>query len=459
MSTIDAAPGAALRVAVVGAGPAGFYSAEAVLKSGLPASVDLFERLPVPFGLVRYGVAPDHQKIKAVTKTFDKIATLPGFRFLGNVEVGRDLTVAELTRHYDAAIFCVGCPAGRPLGVPGESLAGCHTAVDFVGWYNEHPDHRALRVSVDTERAVVVGAGDVATDLIRMLLRNPAELAETDIAPYALDVLRGSAIREVVVLVRRGPAEVRLAQRELEHLDELQDVEVVVERAPVEAAIAEHARLDHLDQKKLEYMLALATRPPRGMPKRVVLRFLVSPIHLEGEERVTRIIVEKNCLVRDASGALRPKSTGETEVIETGLVLGAIGYRGVALPELPFEPRSATFTNEAGRLVVEPSVPLPGLYTAGWIKRGPDGLIGTNRGDAFATVEALLADAREGKLPRPPSEPAALLELLASRGVRTVSYADWQRIDAVERASGKRDGRVRTKLDSVEAMLAALDGR
>lgn len=447
-----------LRVAVVGAGPAGFYTAEALLKhAGLHVEIDLVERLPAPYGLLRYGVAPDHPKIKGISAAYDRIAEDPRVRFLGNVDVGHGIVgVADLASCYDQVVFTIGCETDRHLGVPGEELDGSHPATSFVAWYNGHPDHVALPVNLGSERAVVVGIGDVAMDLARILLRNPDELAPTDITTQALGILRGSRVREVVILARRGPAQAAFAAKELEDIGELEGVDVHVDTAMVRAdldAMDPHA--GH-DRHKLEVLAGLGEKPKTEGNRRLVIRFLASPSEITGEHgRVTGIRVEATELRTDGEGRVSARGTGRFEQIDAGLVVHSVGYRGVPVPGLPFDDAHGTIPNAEGR-VTDGGAVLPGLYVAGWIKRGANGVVGTNKSDAAATVARMLEDLA-GRESRPAAEVSreAIDALLRSRGARVVTWEGWKAIDRVERERGKAAGKVREKLTCFDDLLAA----
>lgn len=450
-----------LRVAIIGAGPSGFYAAEHLQKQDLAVEIDMFDRLPTPFGLVRGGVAPDHQKIKSVTRIYDRIASQPGFRFLGNVEFGRDLSLADLRHHYHAVIFSCGAPTDRALGIPGEELPGSRTATDFVGWYNGHPDYRDLGFDLSAEHVAVVGLGNVAMDVTRILCRTIDELAATDIAPYALEALRESRVRTVHVLGRRGPVQAAFTNPEIKELGEMADADLLVDPAelvldPASRAMLEQAE-DRTAQKNLDTLTAAAAKPPAGKRKRIVMRFCVSPVALEGAGRVERVRMVRNRLEPDGRGGVRAMPTGEEEMIPAGLVFRSVGYRGVALPGLPFDERACVIPSDRGRVRDAAGTSCPGQYVAGWIKRGPSGVIGTNKPDAVETVEHLLADHRQGRLPDPLApDPGAVLELLGARGVRSVSFDDWKRLDALERAEGEKLGRPRVKFTTVPEMLLAL---
>jgi ferredoxin--NADP+ reductase len=428
----------ALRVAIVGSGPAGFYAAGALLGADPPARVDMFERLPTPWGLVRLGVAPDHPKLKTVSKAFERIAERPGFRFLGNVEVGRDVAHEDLARLYDAVVYAVGAQTDRRLGIPGEDLPGSWAATEFVAWYNGHPDYQELDFDLNVERAVVIGVGNVALDVARMLALTPEELGPTDTVDAAIAAICGASIQEIVVVGRRGPAQAAFTTPALAELGELAGADVIVDPADLEGA----EPTDTNSERNLEVLREFAGREPAGKPKRVVLKFFASPVAIHGGERVESIELVRNVLDDDN----RAVPTDERETLSCGLVFRSVGYRGVALPGVPFEERSGVIPNEGGRVA-------PGVYVAGWIKRGPTGVIGTNKKDATETVERLLADLRDA--PRKGTTAEDVDALLDERGVRRVVYAGWLAIDEVERSAGEPLGRPRVKLCTWDELLAA----
>jgi ferredoxin--NADP+ reductase len=440
--------GTGRRAAIVGSGPAGFYAADFLLKAGL--TVDLYERLPAPFGLVRYGVAPDHQTIKRVTAAFERTAKLPGFRLRGHVEVGRDLALEELRRAYHAVVLAYGASSDRRLGVAGEDLRGSHAATAFVAWYNGHPEHADDRYDLDSERAVVVGVGNVALDVARVLVRPPVELAGTDIAGPALAALGQSRIREVVLLGRRGPSEAAFDQGELADIVALPGVEVVVE-GDVSFEVPDGA--EPAVRKNVEYLATLPRVPSATAERRIRLRFLASPVELLGAgERVRALVYEENELVH-SEGRFVARGTGRKHELSTGLVVRSIGYQGLPLPGAPFDVKRGIVPNLLGRVLTHDATRVPGLYVTGWIRRGPTGLIGTNKACAKETVEQLLADLE--LLPAPTHEPAALDAVLAERGVRVIDYPAWRAIDARETERGQAQGKVRDKFTRVEDMLAA----
>jgi ferredoxin/flavodoxin---NADP+ reductase len=453
-----------LRIAVVGSGPAGFYTAGHLLKesevSGQPLDVDMFERLPTPWGLVRSGVAPDHPKIKSVTRIYEKTAAHPRFRFFGNVELGRDISHDELVEHYHAIVYATGSPADRPLGIPGEELTGSHPATDFVGWYNGHPDYNEHDFDLSASRAVVIGNGNVALDVARMLTLTHDELAKTDIADHALELLDASSVREIVVVGRRGPAQAAFTNPELLELGDLEDADVIVDPQELERALeVSDPNMDPTSERNVSVLRDYAERTPTGKSKRVILRFLLSPIELIGEgDGVRAVVMVRNALKATEDGRLRAEPTGETETIEAGLVMRAIGYRGIALPGVPFDEPSATIPNKGGR-VSGPSGPLSGEYVVGWIKRGPSGVIGTNKKDAQETVDALLEDLASGRHLRP-SDPApqAIERLLRGRVPALVTYEGWSEIDRHEQRLGEPHGRPRVKLTRIEELLRVAAG-
>jgi len=448
-----------LRVAVVGSGPAGFYAAGALLGGEPPVEVDMVERLPTPWGLVRLGVAPDHPKLKTVSRAFERIAERPGFRFLGNVEAGRDLTHGDLRRLYDAVIYAVGAQSDRRLGIPGEDLPGSWAATELVAWYNGHPDYQELEFDLSAERVVVIGNGNVAVDVARMLALTPEELAPTDTTDAAIEALCSSGIREIVMVGRRGPAQAAFTPPELIELGELAGADVLVDPADLEldpaseAAVAEDVRA----QRNVDVLREYAARVPSGKPRTLRLRFLLSPVAILGDERVEAIEVVRNRLEPTESGYIRAVATDERETIPCGLVFRSVGYRGVALPDVPFDESRGTIRNDGGRILDEQGQPVPGAYCAGWIKRGPTGVIGTNKKDATETVELLLEDAVAGRLPRTQATAPDVDALLDERGVRRVLHEGWRSIDEVERAAGEKLGRPRVKLCTWDELLAAAE--
>ncbi len=458
-------PDRPLRVAIIGAGPAGYYAADHLLRQdGLTVSVDMFDRLPTPYGLVRFGVAPDHQKIKTVTAAFDKVAAHPRFRFYGFVELGKDLAPADLRENYHQILYATGAQTDRRMGIPGEDLRGSHPATEFVAWYNGHPDYVDYQFDLEQERVAVVGVGNVAVDVARVLCRSAAELATTDIADDALAALRGSRVREVYLLGRRGPAQAAFTNPEIKELGELADADVTARPDEVELDPLSRAELerspDRATTKKVEILQGYALRKPRGKPRTLVIRLLVSPVELVGDAtgRVVAIRLARTELYATPAGTLQACPTDRVEELPVGLVFRSVGYRGVPLPGVPFHDRWGVILNEKGR-VLDPDSPQPvvGEYAAGWIKRGPTGVIGTNKPDAAETVTAMLEDAARGAVLTPAHpEPAAAEALVRQRQPNCFSYADWLRLNEQEVARGRAAGRPRVKFTRVEEMLAAL---
>ena len=449
-----------LQVAVVGSGPSGFYAAEALLKSGQAVRVDMIERLPAPYGLVRYGVAPDHPKLKEAILAYQVIAQLPHFSLLANVNVGRDIEVDELRAHYHAIVFACGAEADRRLGVPGEDLAGSHTATEFVAWYNGHPDYRERSFDLSAEVAVVIGQGNVAADVCRILAKSVDELRATDIAQHALDALAASRVREIHLIGRRGPAQAKFTNKELKELGELACCDTQVDPRDLalnaESLAELQSKANYISAKNVEILRDLAARALGGRPRRLLFRFLESPLELVGAGRVEELVLVRNRL-EGSPFQQSAHSTGETERLRCGLLFRSIGYAGVPIPGCPFDARQGIFPTRDGRLVDATDAVIPGLYAAGWIKRGPSGIIGTNRADSVATVKSLLAD-----VPSLPSGAkagsAGLAPLLAQRAVRAVSLDDWRVIDAHEVARGEPLGKPREKFTRVAEMLGCLDG-
>ncbi len=442
----------ALRVAVVGSGPAGFYAAAHILAADETALVDIIERLPTPWGLVRLGVAPDHPEIKAVSRVFERTAKLPGFRFFGNVEVGRDVLHADLTRIYDAVVYTVGAQTDRRMGIPGEDLPGSWPATAFVAWYNGHPDFQDLDFDLSHERAIVVGNGNVAMDVARMLALSHDELFPTDTTHAAIDAIVASGIKEIVMLGRRGPAQAAFTNPELKELGELADADVIVDPADLELDPASEASLaeERTAARNVDLLREYAAREPEGKARRVMLRFCASPVEILGNAKVEGVEIVKNRLEADDSGAVRPIPTDEKEVLPAGIVLRSVGYRGVPIPDVPFDERAGTIPNSGGRVLGESGEPLTGVYCAGWIKRGPSGVIGNNKKDAAETCELLLEDAAAGRLT---SEEGDLEDLLIERGVHFVEHSGWESIDSHEKDLGAPHGKPRVKLISWDELL------
>jgi ferredoxin--NADP+ reductase len=452
-------PPSTLRVAIVGSGPAGFYAAEALQKSAPGIRIDLFERLPTPFGLVRGGVAPDHPKIKSVSRVFERIASQPGFRFLGNVQVGRDITTAELREHYEAVLYAIGAETDRHLGIPGEHLPGSHAATELVAWYNGHPEYADRRFDLTQRAAAVIGIGNVTMDAVRILARAPDHLATTDLALHALEALRGADLAELHILARRGPVQAACTTPELRELGELDGVDVIVDPRDLvlDTASVEHlaAAEDRTAENNLVILRHWAERGSTGAPRRIVFHFSVSPVEILGDARVEAIRLVKNRLVPDGRGSVRADPTQESIALPAGLVFRSVGYRGLELPGLPFDAGLGVVPNVGGRVVQAPgsATPVRGVYVTGWIKRGPHGIIGTNKACAAETVDHVLADSVSGRLAPAARGAEELDRLLAERGIDVTSWADWRAIDQAEVERGKAAGRPREKFVSVAEML------
>ncbi len=445
-------------IAVVGSGPSGFFAAASLLKAAdtsdeIDVAVDMLEMLPTPWGLVRSGVAPDHPKIKSISKTFEKTAEDPRFRFFGNVVVGEHVHSAELAERYDAVIYAVGAQSDKPLRIPGEDLPGSIAAVDFVGWYNAHPNFEQMTPDLSGTRAVVVGNGNVAIDVARILVTDPEVLALTDIADHALDSLRPRGIDEVVVIGRRGPLQTAFTTLELRELGELEGVDVIVDPAQLEGISDEDAAAAGKTTKQnIKVLRDYAQRAPRPGHRRIVFRFLTSPIEIKGDDKVEHIVLGRNELVTDESGWVSAKDTGEREELPVQLIVRSVGYRGVPTPGLPFDDKSATIPNTGGR--VEGS---RNEYVVGWIKRGPSGVIGTNKKDSQETVDTLIDDlaraSDEGLAEFPEDHAEKLADWLASRQPKLITSAHWQIIDSFERTAGEPHGRPRVKLPNLAELL------
>jgi ferredoxin/flavodoxin---NADP+ reductase len=451
-----------LRVAIVGSGPAGFYTAEHVLKhEGTHAEVDMFDRLPTPYGLVRFGVAPDHPKIKSVIRVYEKTAARPEFRFFGNVEVGVDVSVEELRQRYHAVVFAYGTATDRQLGIPGEELLGSHPATEFVNWYNAHPDFADREFDLSCERVVVIGNGNVAADVARMLALTEDELKETDTADHAIEAFGGSSVREILVLGRRGPAQAAFTNPEVRELGEMVNADIDIDEGEMELDEISRDWLesddaDPTNRRNVEIFTDFSKKEPEGKPQKIALRFLRSPIEIQGDGKVERIVIGRNELQRDDSGRIRAVDTGERETIECGLVLRSIGYKGIPIEGVPFDEDRGTIANDGGR-VNEDGTQVPGLYAVGWIKRGPSGVIGTNKKDAQETVDHLFEDLEAGKVPDAElaGDRSSIETLLAERKPDHVTFEGWQAIDAAEVEAGKPHGRPRVKLCRVDEMVEA----
>lgn len=454
-----------LRVAIIGSGPAGFYTVSNLLKhKALHVEFDMFDRLPTPFGLVRAGVAPDHQKDKSVQRAYDKSAQSANFRFYGNVEYGTDITLEDLKRHYHQIMFTTGAPFDRNLGVPGEDLQGSFSATEFVAWYNGHPDFADRHFDLTQENVAIVGIGNVAMDVARILCKTYDELAVTDIADHALEALKNSKVKNVYILGRRGPAQAAFTPPEIKEMGEFADADVTVPAAEAELDPASQKALDEGDDKNavknVDKVREYAARPQEGKSRLLTIRFLVSPVELLGKGgKVTGIRVVKNELVASDDGSIRPKATQVEETLPVGLVFRSVGYKGKPLPSIPHHDSWGTILNEAGRVVDDAGSQVTGLYTAGWIKRGPTGVIGTNKTCAQETVGCMVEDLAAGRI-NEPQEPAvaAAAAMVAGKQADSVSYTEWLKIDAEEVAKGEAQGRPRVKFTRVAEMVALAKG-
>ena len=457
MSTSGGQP---IHVAIIGSGPSGFYAAEALLKSDIPIKVDMFERLPVPYGLVRSGVAPDHPKLKQAIQVYARIAESPDFTYFGNVTVGRDITIEELNRLYHAVIFASGAEADRKLGIPGEDLPGSYTATEFVGWYNGHPDYRDRTFDLSHETAVIIGQGNVAADVARILAKTVDELKHTDIAEHALETLAESKIKNIYVVGRRGPAQAKFTSKELKEFGELEDCDPVIDKEELQLnpeSEAELADKTNAGNKKVYELFCgfSETAPSPAKKRRIYFTFLKSPVEIVGTDKVQKLILEKNMLVGEPAQQ-SARGTSETIDIETGIIFRSIGYRGIPIPGVPFDEKRGIMPNIDGRVTNAGTV-VPGLYTAGWIKRGPTGIIGTNRADSVATVSSLLEDISKLNTIEPKSGAEGACKLLHERGIRYVSFSDWKKIDTSEIERGAPKNKPREKYTRTGEMLELLE--
>jgi ferredoxin--NADP+ reductase len=450
-----------LRVAIIGAGPSGFYAAGSLLQQDrVHVLVDMYDRLPTPFGLVRYGVAPDHQKIKSVTKVYDRTASDPRFRFFGNIDFGTDLTHADLRQYYDQIIYAVGAQSDRKLNIPGEELHGSLSATEFVAWYNGHPDFVDLDVNLDCTSAIVIGVGNVAMDVARILAKTVDELRTTDIADHALEELAKSKITDIYILSRRGPAQVKFTPAEIKEFGELAAAEPVVDADDLQLDPLSDQEIadDPAVQKDIAILKEFAEQPPLGKPRRVHFHFLSSPVELIGDAggRVQSIRIERNELRPNSEGYLNAHGTGQYYTLPACLVLRSVGYKGIALEDVPYDTRTGTIPNVEGR-VIDPATgqPLTGEYVVGWAKRGPSGIIGTNKPDAAETAERALSDV-PSLTPAPEDDPAAIEGLLEERKLNFVTIEGWRILDQLELTNGIALGKPRVKFTRIQDMLNAL---
>jgi ferredoxin/flavodoxin---NADP+ reductase len=456
MDMLDDSP---LRVAIIGAGPSGFYAAGQLLAVAEPQfAVDLYDRLPTPYGLVRSGVAPDHPKIKSVTRAYDKTTEHERFRFFGHVELGGDISRAQLLEHYHVLLYTLGTSIDKRLGIPGEDLRGSHAATEFVAWYNGHPDHCGLEVDLQAKQAVVVGAGNVAIDVARMLALAPAELEITDTADHAMDVLRASGIEEITILARRGPLQAAWTNPELLEMGELERADLEVVRGELDdlSAVALQ-EADKTRRRNVEIMRDYAARPNTGKPITVHFRFLASPVELLGDENghVRAVRIENNAIVARDDGSLAARGTGTFEEIPAQLVFRSIGYTGQPVGDVQFDERRGLIRNDGGRVTDAEGRQQTGEYASGWIKRGPSGVIGTNKKDSQDTVAKILEDAAAGRLNQPVSDD--IEGMIETHCEHAVTWEGWQAINAIETAAGEASapGRPRVKLTEWAALREA----
>ncbi len=449
-----------LKVAIVGSGPSGFYATEALFKSGLSVQVDMYERLPVPYGLVRSGVAPDHPKLKQAIQVYANIAENPAFRLFANVTVGKDIAVQQLQSLYHAIIFTCGAESDRRLGIPGEELPGSHTATEFVGWYNGHPDYRDKIFDLSHETAVIFGQGNVAADVSRILAKTCDELRATDIAEHALEVLATSRIRDIYVIGRRGPAQAKFTSKELKEFGELENCVATVNASELElnpSSVNELEEKTNVSNKKIYELFTefSSHAQPSNNKRRVHFSFLKSPVALLGNQRVETVRLEQNQL-EGAAFNQSAKGTGHIIELQAGIVFRSIGYKGKPVPGVPFDEKRGVIPNQEGR-IINGITPVPRMYVAGWIKRGPSGIIGTNRADSVATVAALLTDLDNSVFADCTNVNTDALEVLTTNGVRVVNFDDWKRIDQLEIARGLATGKPREKYTRVQQILQLLE--
>ena len=452
------------KIAIIGSGPAGFFAAGELFKQkSWEIKVDMYERLPTPFGLVRGGVAPDHQKTKSVQKIYTRIAESENFRFFGNVEIGSDISRTDLLRHYDAVIYSVGSPADRALGIPGENLSGSHSATEFVAWYNGHPDFCDCKFDLSARNAYVIGNGNVALDVARILAKTHEELVKTDIADYALEALRSSQLEDIWLVGRRGPLQATFSPTELREFMELEDADVLVDKNLLELDFESQQILDtHASsntKKNIEILKQISKKDISGKKRRVHFLFLASPIEISGNKKVEKITIVRNQLEKRGDGSLASHATEEISEAAAGLVFRSVGYHGKALPDLPFDQKLGTIPNEFGQVkdLESGNVLRKREYVAGWIKRGPNGVIGSNKQDAVETVHRMLETFLNEKMEAGKNYANQdIVQLLEKRKIKYFSFEDWKLIDTHEINAGQKHGRPRVKLTSLAEMLSVI---
>lgn len=462
-----------VRIAIIGAGPSGFYAAGSLLQQKeAHVSIDLFDRLPTPYGLVRYGVAPDHQKIKSVTRIYERTMKDSRVRYFGNVDLGADIMHAELKSHYDQIVYAVGAPSDKKLGIPGEDLTGSFSATEFVAWYNGHPDLRHYQFDLGVESVAVIGVGNVAMDVTRILAKSVDELKTTDITDYALEALQESNVKRIHIFARRGPVQAKFTNPEIKELGQLEVADVIVNPADLILDDASQAEMegDRTARRNLETLQELSERGATGKPKQIIFHFLRSPTEITGSAGVvSAMTTEKNALQETESGYISCRGIGTYTEYDVGLVFRSIGYRGVPIPGVPFYDRWGIIPNEKGRVTAEHGgAVVPGEYTVGWAKRGPTGVIGTNKPDASETVKLMMEDVKNAVALRSEdgaaansvgphtdgeTRPGDIIPLLQKRGVAYVSFADWQILEQIENERGALRGQPRVKITDVDEML------
>lgn len=450
-----------LRVAIVGAGPSGFYAADALFRSDLTIKVDFFDRLPTPFGLLRGGVAPDHQQMKTVGKYYERVVAknADNISFFGNVQVGKDITIDELKAHYDAIVLSYGAETDKKLGIEGEDLERSYTATAFVGWYNGHPDYRDLDFDLQQEKVAIIGQGNVAIDVTRILTKTVKELSDSDIAQHALDKLASSGIKEVHLIGRRGPVQSAFTKLEIQELGELEDCDIVVKKEDIALSPADEEELNLPEntkaRKNYDVLKELSEKPLEGKSKKIIVRFFESPTKINGTTAVESLSLETNQLTGEP-GKQKAVGTGKITDLDCTMIFRSVGYRGLPLPGVPFNTSWGVVPNDKGRVVDENGTPVRPLYTAGWIKRGPSGVLGTNKPDSTETIQSLFEDI-DALTPCATPSTDSVTQLLESRNVRYVTYADWQKIDEKEVENGQKVGKPREKFTRTDDILAFLD--
>jgi len=448
-------------VAIIGSGPAGFYAADHLFKNkDYIFNVDMYDRLPTPFGLVRLGVAPDHQKIKTVTRVFDKIAQNPNFRFFGYVEFGNDINLEDLNKYYHIIIFATGAQTDRKMNIPGEQLIGSHTATEFVAWYNGNPYYKERKFDLSKEKVAIIGVGNVAVDVARILCRSEEELRKTDISEYALENLIHSKVKEVYMIGRRGPAQAAFTNPELKELGNLENADLILDNEEIEPDQITKNFLEENEDKptnrKLELLKEFSSNKETNKNRKLHIRFLLSPIEIAGSDdnSINSIKLTRNELYKSPDGSIRPKSTDEIIELDVGLVFRSIGYRGVPLPDLPFNKDWGVISNEDGRILGEDKNHIEGLYATGWIKRGPTGVIGTNKTDSGETVKCIIDDISNNKFNNPEVDDSKSIEtLIKERSPNFINYEQWQKVDQSEIERGQELGRPRLKYTDVYEIL------